>query len=149
MGRWVTGIFFWGAKSFFLICFPAWNAFSRKKIPISVDPKQISVIFKSEKQKKKSPPLFITFPTSISNFPPSLLQFSFFSSQFSHLFPLFPFSLASFFPIGQQKFPGHKSWGHSAPMHPRLLRHCPWACLKYVTRKCLTLCINAKNIRTL
>ena len=60
---------------------------------------------KKKKKKKRSSPLFITFPTSISNFPPPLLQFSFFSSQFSPLF------LASYFPIRQQKFPGQKSRG--------------------------------------
>ena len=38
---------------------------------------------------------------NLFNFPPSLLQFSFLSSQFS---PLFPFFLASFLPVGQQKF---------------------------------------------
>ena len=62
---------------------------------------------KSKKGKKKgggSSPLFITFPTSNSNFPPFLLQFSFFSSQFSPLFP--------FFPIRQQNFPVRSLWGH-------------------------------------
>ena len=63
--------------------------------------------------RSRSSPLFITFPTSISNFPSSLLQFSF----FSHVFPFF---LASFFPKCQQKISGQKSGGHSAP---RLLRH--------------------------
>ena len=48
-------------------------------------------------------------------FPPSILQFSFFSSQFS---PLFPSFLASFFPVGQQKFPGQKSLGALCPLPP-------------------------------
>ena len=75
--------------------------------------------FKSEKKKKKKPsPLFLTFPTSISNFPPSLLQLSFFSSQFSPLFPclFFPDTSAN---ISWSEISG----GHSAPLHPRLLRH--------------------------
>ena len=101
-------IFLRGAKPFssFFPCVK-W-VFSRLKVPILVDPKQIFLVFKSEKQKKGSSPLFVTFPTSISNFPPSLLQFSFFSCQFSSLFHFF---LASFFPIRQQKFPDQNSRG--------------------------------------
>ena len=69
-------------------------------------PKTNLVVLKSQSKKKtKSSPHFPTFPHSNFNFPPSLLQFSF-SSQFS---PLFPFFLATFFPVGQQKFPGQKS----------------------------------------
>ena len=110
-------IFSEGAKSFFLIFVSTSNAFCRYKISILVDPKQISVVLKSEKQKnknknknkqtektKKKSPHFVTFPPSIFNFPPSLLQFSFFSSPFS-LFSS-PFSLALLFPIDQQRFPG-------------------------------------------
>ena len=64
---------------------------------------------KKKKKKKRSSPLFLTFSCFHS-------QFSTFSSQFS---PLFPFFLASFFPIRQQKFPGQKSLGgHSAPLPP-------------------------------
>ena len=78
---------------------------------------------KERKKKKKSSPLFINFPTFILNFPSSLLQFCFFSSQLS---PLFPFILAFFFPIRKQKFPGQKSLGGTLPPcpPPRLLRHC-------------------------
>ena len=95
-----------------------------------VDPKQISVIFKSEKGKKKkkkerSSPLFRTFPTSISNFSPSLYYFPSFLLNF-YPFPLFslplfsqfslsPFFLAYFFLIRQQKFPGQKSLGGTLP----------------------------------
>ena len=57
----------------------------------------------------------MTFPTSIFNLPPSLFQFSFFSSQFS---PFFHFFLASFFPIRQQKFPSQKSLGGTLPPCP-------------------------------
>ena len=127
--RGVTGIFFWGGKVIFPAFFPGVKWFFPVEIPILVDPKQIPVVLKSEKQKKnktkqnkqqtkkkQGPHLFfITFPTSISNFPPSLLQFSFFSSQFS---PLFPFFLASFFPIRPQKFPGQKSLGAFCPLLP-------------------------------
>ena len=84
-----------------------------------VDPKQILVVFKSEKTKQNK----THFPTStfIFKFPPSLFQFSFFSSPFS---PFFRF-LASFFPIDQQKFPGQKSrgWALCPLPPPRLLRH--------------------------
>ena len=63
-----------------------------------------------QRWKKKSSPHFVTFPPSIFNFPPFFLQFSFFSSQFSPLFPFSPLCpLLLFSPIGQQKFPGHKS----------------------------------------
>ena len=80
---------------------------------------------KKKKKKKKGPHLFLylynfSYPTSISNFPSSLLQFSFFSSQFS---PLFTFFVAS---IRKQKFPGHKSLGGALPPCPRLLHHCTW-----------------------
>ena len=44
------------------------------------------------------------FPSTF-NFQPFFLRFSFFSVPFSLFF------LASLFPIGQQKFPGQKSWG--------------------------------------
>ena len=73
-----------------------------------------------EQQQQQQQQKYFSF---ISNFQPSLLQFSFFSSQFS---PLFPFFLPSFFPKRQHKIPGR---GHSAsllatPPLPRLLRHC-------------------------
>ena len=63
------------------------------------------------------------FPPSILNFPPSFfLPFYNFPS-FLPLFPLFPFFRASFYPVGQQRFPGQKSRGlgegHSAfPLPP-------------------------------
>ena len=63
---------------------------------------------KKKKKKKRSSPLFLTF--SCFHF-----QFSTFSSQFS---PLFPFFLASFFPVRQQKFPGQKSLGGTLPPLP-------------------------------
>ena len=71
---------------------------------------------KKKKKKKKSSPLFITFPTSISNFPPSLLQFYFFSSQF---LPLFHFSLPLFSRYVSKNFPVRSlGGGHSAPHAP-------------------------------
>ena len=71
-----------------------------------------------QRKRKRSSPLFITFPTSITIFPPFLLQISlisFFSSQFSPIFHSFPFSLAPFFPIRQQKFSSQKG---GALCHP-------------------------------
>ena len=57
-------------------------------IPILVDPKQILVALKIEKQKEKVLSSFCNFSSShfIFNFPPSLFRFSFFSSPF----PSFP-----------------------------------------------------------
>ena len=71
----------------------------------------------SEKQKKKKKKVlssFCNFSTSsfISNFPPSLLQFPFFSSQFS---PLFTFSLPLLSPIGQQKISQSEVSGGTLP----------------------------------
>ena len=77
--------------------------------------RSFSKVKSKKKKKKRSSPLFITFPTPISNFPSSLLQFSFFSPQFS---PLFPFFLASFFPICKHKFPGQKFLGGTLPPCP-------------------------------
>ena len=121
--RGVTGIFFWGGKVIFPDFFPGVKCFfpvenfhfGRYKTNFRWFQK-----WKTKKKKKKGHHLFINFfffynfPTSISNFPPSLLQFS---SQFS---PLFPFFLASFFPIHQQKFPGQKSRGEGTlcPLPP-------------------------------
>ena len=53
---------------------------------------------KSEKKKKKkrSSPLFITFPTSIFNFPPSLFPFLQFSSFLLNFHPFSLFSLPLF-----------------------------------------------------
>ena len=69
---------------------------------------------KTKQNKKKSSPLFITFPTSISNFPPSLLQFSFFYTQLS---PLFPFSLPLFSRYFSKNFPV-RSLGELCPPAP-------------------------------
>ena len=107
------------AKSFFLIFFPGVKCFfpvenfhfGRPKTNFSGFEK-----WEGKKKKKGSSPHFVTFPPSIFNFPPSLLHISFFSSQFS---PLFPFFLLSFIPVDQQKFPNQKSLG------PCLLHHWP------------------------
>ena len=79
--------------SFFLIFFPVWNAFSWWKISILFDSKQISVVFKSEKQKKKKKILY-----SFCNF--FLLTISIFHLprfNFPSFFPIFLFFFASFF----------------------------------------------------
>ena len=91
----VRGIFFQEGQSYFSRFFrDVTNAFFPVEISISVDLKQISVVSKSEKEKKV---LFIFFSFS-------------------------PF-LTSLFPVGQQKFPGEKRQvGHSAPCLPPL-RH--------------------------
>ena len=50
------------------------------------------------------------------HFPPSILNYTFPFTIFLLFFSIFPFFLASLFPVGQQKFPGEKaSRGHSAP----------------------------------
>ena len=67
---------------------------------------------RKKKKKKRSSPLFMTFPTSISNFPPSFYNFP------SFLLNFHPFSLPSFFPMRQQKFPGQKTVGAICPPAP-------------------------------
>ena len=91
--RGVRGIFFRGGSQFFLIFSPAWNAFSRKKIPILVDSKQILVVLKSEKKKKKKKkkkgPLHI-FEVFLLTFSTFHLPFSLFRFSFVLHFPFFP-----------------------------------------------------------
>ena len=91
--------------------------FPGRKFPILVDPKQISVIFKSDKQKKKKKKVFTSF-----------LYFPIFHLPFYNIFLLFnftpfPISLPLFFLIHQQKFPSQKSLGGTLPPCPHLLRH--------------------------
>ena len=122
-GRGVTGIFFWGGKVIFPDFFPGVKWFFRVENCHFGRPKTNFRRFqrwkaKKKKKKKKKKVLtsfIITFPTSISNLPLSLLQFSFFSSRCS---PLFPFFLASFSPISLHKFPGQKSLGGTLPPCP-------------------------------
>ena len=96
--------------------------FPGRKFSILVDPKQISVVFESEKQKEKKGVLtsFISFPTFISNFPPSLLQFSFFSPQFS---PLSLFTLTLFSRYVSKNFPGQKSLTPLIVLHLLLMHN--------------------------
>ena len=110
--RGVTGIFFGGGKVVFPDFFLGVKCFFLVENSHFGRPKTNFRHFQKWKEKKKSSPLFITFSPSISNFPPSLLQFSFFPPQFS---PLFPFFLASFYPIRHQKFPRQKSLGGTLP----------------------------------
>ena len=78
--RGVTGKFFWGAKSFFLIFFPGVKCFSPVENFHFCSPKTNFCRFgkwkerkKKRKKEKKSPLLiFKLFPPSIFNFPPSL-----------------------------------------------------------------------------
>ena len=61
-----------------------------------------------------SSPHFVIFPPSIFNFPPSLLQFFFFSFQFSPPFFFFP---CLFFPSRSAEISQSEVWGgHSAPL---------------------------------
>ena len=137
--RGVTGIFFWGGKFIFPDFFPDVKCFfpvensrfgrpktnfrrfqkwktNKQKNKQTKKPKKNK---NKKKKKKRSSPLFRIFPTSIYNFPPSLLQFSFFSSQF---LPLFHFSLPLFSRYVSKKFPGQKSRGGGAlcPLPPLL-----------------------------
>ena len=86
-GRGVTGIFFLGGK---VIFFPGVKCFFQYKIPILVHPKQISSVFKVKRKKKRKRKKKKKKKVLTSFYPPSLLQFSFFLSQFSPLFPFFP-----------------------------------------------------------
>ena len=88
---------------------PIWAAHPRTHLSTEYPPGGFEKWEKKKKKKKRSSPHFVTFP-------PSLLQFSFFSSQF-HTFSFFP---CLFFPgrsaeISRSEVGG----GHSA----RLLRH--------------------------
>ena len=106
-----------------------------------------------KKKKKKSSPLFITFLTSISNFPRSHLQFSlfsFFSSQFS---PLLPFFLASFFRYVSKNFDhsSNSTMAFAFTKSPRRKIFCKchcWVCrmidsLYYSSRKVPGRCENS------
>ena len=123
IGRGITGKFFWEGKVIFPVVkcfFPLENFhFGRPKRNFSGfekwQAKKKTTTENNNKQtnnkKKKVLSSFCNF--SIKFF---LLQFSFFSSQFS---PLFPFFLACFFPVGQQKFPSQKSlMGGTLPPAP-------------------------------
>ena len=126
--RGVTGIFFWGGKVIFPDFFPGVKCFFPVESSHFGRPKTNFRRFQKWKQKKnktkqkkkkkkRSLPLFMTFPTSISNFPPSLFPFSFFSPQFSPLFPFYPYLFFSRYIT--KNFPVRSLWGgHSAPLPP-------------------------------
>ena len=119
-------------QSHFPDFFPTWNVFlpvgnfhfGRPKTNFSGFEKWKERGGEKKKKKKKSSPHFVTFPSSTFLFTIFLLFFS--------IFTPFPFFLASFFPVGQQKFPGHKSWGILQPPPP--LRH--WL-MPLPTLKCI------------
>ena len=114
--RGITGTFFWGGKVIFSDFFPGVKCFFPEENFHFGTPKTNFSGFEKWQEKKKSCPHFVTFPPSIFNFPPSLLQFFFFSSQFS---PLFPFFLPSFFPGRSAEISlSEVSGGHSAPCPP-------------------------------
>ena len=108
-GKVIFHDFFPGVKCFFLV---ENFHFGRPKT-------NFSCFEKWKAKKKKSSPHFVTF-----HFPPSFLQFSFFSSPFPP-FSLFSLLLFSRY-VGQQKFPSQKSLGCTRT--PRLLRHCVVYC---------------------
>ena len=139
--RGVTGTFFWGCKVIFPEFFPGVKCFFPVENSHFGRPKTNFRRFQSEKkrkeeeeeeeEKKRASTLFITFPTSIFIFQrSSLFQFSFFSSQFSPLFPFFP---CLFFPDTSAKISRSKvSGGTLPPPAPSLLRHGSTEC----HRKC-------------
>ena len=107
--------------------------FPGRKISILVDPEQILVCLKSEKQKKS--PHFVTFPSFHFQF--STFLFTSFILFFS-ICPLFSLlSLCLFLPVGQQKFPSQKSWGGGGnlPLAPHLL--CNWVAMPLSLRQTL------------
>ena len=118
LDRGVTGIFFWGGKVIFPDFFPGVKCFFPVENSHFGRPKTNFRRFQKwkakKKKKKKKKKLYNVF----------LLQFSVFHLFFSIFTPFPFFSLASFFPIRQQKFPRQKSRGGALPPCPRLLRHC-------------------------
>ena len=120
--RGVRGIFFRGDKVIFPdFLFPSVKCFFPVEKSILVDPKQISVVLKSEKHKKKKkkkkvPSSFCNFPPSIFNFTPSLFlfQFSFFPAPFYFFFslPLFSQWVNRNFPVRSL---GEGTGGHCVP----------------------------------
>ena len=75
---------------------------------------------KEKKRKKKNLLLIFLLIISLSNFSSFHFQFSIFPfTIFLLFFSIFlPFFLASFFPVGQQKFPGQKFLGGTMPPAP-------------------------------
>ena len=126
----VTGKFFWGGKVIFpgVKCFfPVENFnFGRPKTNFSSFWK-----VRRKKKKKKASSYFVTFPPSIFNFPPSLLQFSFF---FFSIFTPFPFFFFAFFP-GRSAEISRSDVSGGALCSPRLLRN--W-CQTVLTRSRIT-----------
>ena len=114
--RGVTGIFFWGGKVIFPDVFPGVKCFFPVENSHFGRPKTNFRRFQKWKAKKKKKKKKKKVLTSFSDV--FLLPFPIFHLFYS-IFTPFPFFLASFFPIRQQKFPGQKSLGgHSAPPPP-------------------------------
>ena len=102
--------------------------FSQREIPILVDPKQISVIFKTEKQnkktnkktnkqKKKGPHLFLKL--FLLSFPIFHLPFYNFPSFLLNFHPFSLFSLPLFSRYTSKNFPARSLWGALCPPAPR------------------------------
>ena len=136
--RGVTGIFFRGGK----VIFP--DFFSRRDTPFpggnshfgrpksnfcgfvwkekTKNPPKTNKTKQNKKQNKTKQNKKIL--SSFCNFSSLHFQFSTFPfSIFLLFFSIFPFFLASLFPVGQQKFTIEKCWGALYP-RPQLLRHC-------------------------
>ena len=92
--RGVTGKLFWGGKVIFPDFFLLWNAFSQLKISILVDPKQILVVLKSDKQKKGPFLILELFHIPFSIFHLPFYSFLLFFSIFTP-FPFFSLPLSS------------------------------------------------------
>ena len=140
INRGATGKLFWGVKVIFSDFFPGMKCFFLVENFHFGRPKQILVILESEKQKEKKKKEkkvfsslwnFLLLPFSISSFP-----FTIFLLFFS-IFPLFHFFFASFFPVGEQKFPGQKSLGGTLPPCPHLL--CYWWLTSWTLQKNIVL----------
>ena len=103
--RGITGKIFWGGKVIFPYFFPGVKCFFPVENFDFGRPKTNFHRFekwKAKKKKKKGPLLILElFPLPSYNFP-----------SFLHHFPVF---LASFFPVGDQKFPIQKSQGGTLP----------------------------------
>ena len=110
-------VFLRGQSHFALFFSPAWNAFFVENYHFGRPKTNFSGFQKwqTNKQRKKVLSSFCNFSTFY--FPFFTVPFTVFLLFFS-IFNPFPFFLASFFPVGQQKFPGQKSRGHFAPCSP-------------------------------
>ena len=121
-----TGIFFWGGKVIFPDFFPDVKCFFLVENSDFGRPNTNFLRFQKwkakktktkTKQKKRSSPLSVTFPTSNSNFSPSLLPFHNFPSFLLNFYP-FPFFPCLFFPDTSAKISWSEVSGGTLPPPP-------------------------------